>query len=100
MASTSPLGGLHSGGGSVPRIYRAGALSSIGLAISAPPIEFSSTGKKSPKPILRAHGRALSQEPHAGETWQLPRFGRMSYENVVAAPIPRKKPWCFLPTMV
>ena len=24
--------------------------------------------------------------PHAGETWQLPRFGRMSYENVVACP--------------
>ena len=33
----------------------------------------------------RAWARIITG-PHAGETWQLPRFGRMSYENVVACP--------------
>ena len=28
---------------------------------------------------------------HAGEAWQLPRFGRLSYENAVALPHPQKK---------
>lgn len=28
---------------------------------------------------------------HAGETWELPRFGRMSWENVVASPHPQRK---------
>lgn len=29
--------------------------------------------------------------PHAGEAWQLPRFGRMPYENVVACPHAQNK---------
>ncbi len=29
--------------------------------------------------------------PHAGEAWQLPRLGRMSYENVVACPHSKDK---------
>jgi hypothetical protein len=29
--------------------------------------------------------------PHAGETWQLPRLGRMAYENIVASPYPQDK---------
>ena len=29
--------------------------------------------------------------PHAGEAWQLPRFGRMAYENVVACPHSKDK---------
>lgn len=29
--------------------------------------------------------------PHAGEAWQLPRLGRMSYENVVACPHSKEK---------
>ena len=28
---------------------------------------------------------------HAGETWHLPRFGRMAYENVVPSPYPQEK---------
>jgi hypothetical protein len=28
---------------------------------------------------------------HADETWHLPRFGRMAYENVVASPYPQEK---------
>lgn len=34
--------------------------------------------------------------PHAGEAWQLPRLGRMSYENVVACPYPQEKTIAFL----
>src|ERR1051325_1296746 len=33
----------------------------------------------------RAWARRITG-PHAGEAWQLPRLGRMSYENVVACP--------------
>jgi hypothetical protein len=29
--------------------------------------------------------------PHAGEAWQLPRLGRLAYENVVACPHPQEK---------
>jgi hypothetical protein len=29
--------------------------------------------------------------PHTGETWQLPRLGRMAYENAVASPFPQDK---------
>ena len=29
--------------------------------------------------------------PHAGEAWQLPRLGHMSFENVVASPYPQDK---------
>ncbi len=29
--------------------------------------------------------------PHAGEAWQLPRLGRLSFENVVASPYPQEK---------
>ena len=33
----------------------------------------------------RARAR-IATRPHAGETWQLTRLGRMSFENVVACP--------------
>src|SRR4030095_1436601 len=39
-------------------------------------------------------GRAwarIATGPHAGEAWQLPRFGKMSYENAVASPHPQLK---------
>ncbi len=39
-------------------------------------------------------GRAwarIATGPHAGEAWQLPRFGRMAYENAVASPYPQSK---------
>ncbi len=39
-------------------------------------------------------GRAwarIATGPHTGETWQLPRLGRLSYENVVASPYPQSK---------
>jgi hypothetical protein len=41
-----------------------------------------------------SHGRAwarIATGPHAGEAWQLPRLGRMSYENAVASPHPQRK---------
>ena len=41
-----------------------------------------------------AQGRAwarIATGPHAGEAWQLPRLGRMSYENSVASPHPQRK---------
>ncbi|HET8563471.1 MAG TPA: phytase, partial [Candidatus Binatia bacterium] len=39
-------------------------------------------------------GRAwarIATGPNAGEAWQLPRLGRMSYENAVASPYPQEK---------
>ena len=33
----------------------------------------------------------IATGPHAGEAWQLPRFGRMVYENAVASPYPQPK---------
>jgi hypothetical protein len=39
-------------------------------------------------------GRAfahIASGNHKGEAWQLPRFGKMSYENVVASPHPQPK---------
>jgi hypothetical protein len=39
-------------------------------------------------------GRAwarVATGPHAGEAWQLPRLGRMAYENAVASPYPQDK---------
>ena len=41
-----------------------------------------------------SQGRAwarVATGPHAGETWQLPRLGRLSYENAVACPHPQDK---------
>jgi len=41
-----------------------------------------------------SQGRAwarIATGPHAGEAWQLPRLGRMSYENAVANPHPQRK---------
>jgi len=41
-----------------------------------------------------AQGRAwarVASGPHTGEAWQLPRLGRLSYENVVASPHPQRK---------
>jgi hypothetical protein len=41
-----------------------------------------------------SQGRAwarIATGPHAGEAWQLPRFGRMAYENAVASPYPQRK---------
>ena len=38
----------------------------------------------------RAWARVASG-PHAGEAWQLPRFGRVSFENVVASPHAQEK---------
>ena len=40
------------------------------------------------------NGRAWARivtGPHAGEAWELPRLGRLSYENVVACPHPQEK---------
>lgn len=40
------------------------------------------------------HGRAfafVASGAHAGEAWQLPRLGRMAFENVVASPHAQKK---------
>ena len=41
-----------------------------------------------------SEGRAwarIASGPHAGEAWQLPRFGRLSFENAVASPYPQDK---------
>jgi len=38
----------------------------------------------------RAWARALTG-PHAGEAWQLPRLGRLAFENAVASPYPQLK---------
>jgi hypothetical protein len=41
-----------------------------------------------------SQGRAwarIATGPHAGEAWQLPRFGHMAYENAVASPYPQPK---------
>jgi hypothetical protein len=38
----------------------------------------------------RAWARVVTG-PHAGEAWQLPRLGRLSFENVVASPYPQEK---------
>src|SRR5882724_575972 len=41
-----------------------------------------------------SQGRAwarIATGPHAGEAWQLPRLGRMAYENAVASPYPQRK---------
>jgi hypothetical protein len=41
-----------------------------------------------------SQGRAwarIATGPHAGEAWQLPRLGRMAYENAVANPHPQTK---------
>lgn len=39
-------------------------------------------------------GRAwarIASGPHAGEAWQLPRLGRLAFENAVACPYPQQK---------
>ena len=44
--------------------------------------------------VLVDQGRAwarIATGGHAGETWHLPRLGRMAYENVVASPYPQEK---------
>jgi hypothetical protein len=33
----------------------------------------------------------IATGPNAGEVWQLPRLGKMAYENVVASPYPQEK---------
>ena len=41
-----------------------------------------------------SQGRAwarIATGPHTGEAWQLPRFGRMAYENAVASPHSQRK---------
>jgi hypothetical protein len=41
-----------------------------------------------------SEGRAwarIATGPHAGEAWQLPRLGRLSFENAVACPYPQEK---------
>ena len=41
-----------------------------------------------------SQGRAwarIATGPHTGEAWQLPRLGRMAYENAVASPHPQTK---------
>jgi hypothetical protein len=41
-----------------------------------------------------SQGRAwarIATGPHTGEVWQLPRLGRMAYENAVASPHPQRK---------
>jgi len=38
----------------------------------------------------RAWARVVTG-PHAGEAWQLPRLGKMAYENAVASPYPQMK---------
>jgi len=38
----------------------------------------------------RAWGR-IATGSHAGEAWQLPRLGRLSFENAVASPYPQEK---------
>lgn len=41
-----------------------------------------------------SHGRAwarIATGRHAGEAWQLPRFGHMAYENAVASPYRQRK---------
>lgn len=38
----------------------------------------------------RAWGRIVTG-PHTGEAWQLPRLGRMPFENAVASPYPQRK---------
>jgi hypothetical protein len=41
-----------------------------------------------------SQGRAwarIATGPQAGEAWQLPRFGRMAFENAVASPYPQSK---------
>jgi len=56
-------------------------------------------GKGTPERIYMngeevSQGRAwarIATGPHAGEAWQLPRLGRMSYENAVANPHPQPK---------
>jgi hypothetical protein len=44
--------------------------------------------------VLVDQGRAWARVAtggHAGQTWHLPRLGRMAYENVVASPYPQEK---------
>ena len=43
-----------------------------------------------PDSLGRAWARIVTG-PHAGEAWQLPRLGRMSFENAVASPHPQDK---------
>jgi hypothetical protein len=51
-------------------------------------------GEETRPPFTPDHGRAwarIASGPHKGETWELPRLGRMSFENVVASPHPQLK---------
>jgi hypothetical protein len=59
----SPTAFYHQGKGTLERIYMNGEEVSQG----------------------RAWAR-VATGPHAGEAWQLPRFGRLAYENAVACP--------------
>jgi hypothetical protein len=51
-------------------------------------------GEESSPPFTADHGRALAwiaTGPNAGQTWELPRLGRIAFENVVASPHPQQK---------
>src|SRR5262245_59176867 len=56
--------------------------------------EITITTGTSPNLVVVDQGRAwarIATGPFSGETWQLPRLGRMAYENVVASPFPQEK---------
>jgi hypothetical protein len=51
-------------------------------------------GEESSPPVTADHGRALAwiaTGSHAGQMWELPRLGRIAFENVLASPHPQKK---------
>jgi hypothetical protein len=65
-----------------------------------PAVSAFSHGGKGTKERIYMNGEEVSQGrawarvvtgKHAGEAWQLPRFGRMAYENAVACPHPQDK---------
>jgi len=56
--------------------------------------ESTTTTGSAPNVIVVDQGRPwarIATGSHAGETWQLPRLGKMAYENVVASPHPQEK---------
>jgi hypothetical protein len=56
--------------------------------------ESTTTTGSAPNVIVVDQGRPwarIATGPQAGETWQLPRLGKMAYENVVASPHPQEK---------
>ncbi len=56
------------------------------------------TGEESAPFFAADHGRAIAfiaTGPDAGQAWELPRLGRMAFENVVASPHPQPKTLVF-----